>query len=60
MKSDERWFRLRGTVTYATEWFVQAGTREEAEAVYWGIEEPATGDILEERLLEIQNCEPPL
>jgi hypothetical protein len=60
MKHEERWFRVRGTVTYETEWFVQATTREEAEQVYLGIDDPATGDVLEERLLEVEECEPPL
>ena len=57
---EERWFRVRGTVTYGTEWFVQAATREEAEEVYWGIDDPATGELLEERLVEVEECEQPL
>ena len=53
------WFHLRGTVTYETELFVQAATREEAEHVYWG-GEPNPGELCDERLLEIEECEQPL
>jgi hypothetical protein len=57
---EERWFRVRGAITYETELFVQAATREEAEEVYWGIDDLDTGELLEERLVEVEECEQPL
>jgi hypothetical protein len=57
---EERWFHVRGTVTYETELVVQAATREQAEEVYWSIDNHNSGDLVEERLLEVEECEPPL
>jgi hypothetical protein len=57
---EERWFRVRGTVTYETTLFVQAATREEAENVYWSIDDLDTGELLEEQLVEVEECEQPL
>ena len=57
---EERWFRVRGTVTYETELFVQAATQEEAEKVYWDIDDLETGELLDERLVEIEEWEQPL
>jgi hypothetical protein len=60
MRNRERWFHLRGTITFETELFVRADTREEAEEVDWGNDNSHSGELLDGRLLEVEECEPPL
>jgi hypothetical protein len=56
----KQWFRVRAAVTYDTEHFVQAATRDEALEAYWDTDISDTGALLDETVLEIEECENPV
>jgi len=51
---------VRAAITYDTQHFVQAANRDEALKVYWGIDITDTGDIVDETVLEIEECDAPV
>jgi hypothetical protein len=57
---EKRWFRVRAAITHDIQQFVQAANRDEALEVYWGIDITDTGDVVDETVLEIEECEDPV
>jgi hypothetical protein len=57
---EKRWFRVRASIIYDIQHFVQAANRDEAREVYWGIDITDIGEAVDEIFLEIEECEDPV
>ena len=56
---DKQWFRVRAAITYDIQHFVQAANRDEALKVYWGNDITDTGVLMDETVLDVEECEDP-